>query len=76
MRKLKDIENEIVKLRKVYQSDSFPENAKNNAWAMMLALEWAATSKKYLTPMELSGITMVQSAALKKQVKRESKLPR
>lgn len=72
MKSIKEVEKEIKKLRMVFHSKTFSEKARDSAWAMMLALQWASLENdvKSLSPMELSGITMQDSIALNKKCKR------
>lgn len=75
MRTENQIKNEIKKLRLVLNNKNFNQHSKNNAWAMMLALQWILmrdldSDTRCLTPMELSGITIDQSNMIKKMAKR------
>lgn len=76
MRKLKEIQNEIIKMRKLVKLD-ISEKVSQSAWDMLLALEWVTTTHKKmpLSPMDLTGITMDQARAYKKKFKREQRVP-
>lgn len=71
MRNAKQIDAEINKLRILIKLD-VSEEVKGKAWASMLALQWAKTTPKdcSLSPMELTGITMVQAQGVSKMAKR------
>lgn len=49
------IDNEIKKLRKIVNSNSFTETQRHSAWCVMLSLQWVCTDKKYpgISPLSL-----------------------
>lgn len=56
MRKKKQIQNEIVKLRKLTNLKSASSDAKDKAWCTMLALQWVLqnnNAKSIISPVTI-----------------------
>jgi hypothetical protein len=75
MRNLASLDTEIRKLRIIVNDKNFEEKVRDNAWAMMLTLQWVKTKPKDCTlgPTELTGISMDIANAIKKREKRLKK---
>lgn len=73
MRTQRMLGNEIKKLRIITNSKRFSHEARDGAWNMMLALQWAVTSpdEMKLTPMDLCGISVDDAYAVRTVARRK-----